>query len=328
MPRTVRTENVMLSALCCLLLSAAPSAGQDSTGGAGHEDQAAGTPAPGLRRRPPQKATTTMNMDGTADTVTIFGVTYVGVRVTHVGRGGLAELAGVQPGDVLLSLNTYTVRNATHADRVLNQIPSGNLEIVFARPCQEPGATPSQDGAKCYKLIETRIDYLNPYREFSRVLLISPAARHQSPARLEARMMELINLDRSAHAERRTRLVPLRLNQVLSSLARDKAAELVTKGLSGRGSPELQTLSRRLQQGGFEGKVGANILTGVLTVDEAQEKFMSEPADDPSNHRANILNPDFRYAGVGVAVRPDNTLVVVQVFTREKPERTNEPVQP
>jgi uncharacterized protein YkwD len=87
-------------------------------------------------------------------------------------------------------------------------------------------------------------------------------------------------------------------------------------------------LSRRLQQGGFEGKVGANILTGVLTVEEAQEKFMSEPADDPSNHRANILNPDFRYAGVGVAVRPDNTLVVVQVFTREKPERTNEPVQP
>ncbi|HEY9869213.1 MAG TPA: CAP domain-containing protein, partial [Candidatus Obscuribacterales bacterium] len=240
----------------------------------------------------------------------------------------LAELAGIQPGDVLLSLNTYTVRNAIHADRVLNQIPSGNLEIVFARPCQEPAATRKQGEAQCYKLIENRIDYLNPYKEFSRVLLVSPAARQESPARLEARALELINLDRSAHGEGRARLVPLRLNPVLSSLARETAAELVKRGLAGHASHEVQSVSQRLKQAGFQGEVGENILTGVLTVEEAEEEFMSEPADDPTSHRANILNPDFRYAGVGIALRPDHTLVVVQVFTREKPEPANETAQP
>lgn len=319
----------LAGALCCWFLAVAPSGAEDATAGSRwQQGETAGASLPGSGRRPPRKATTTMNMDGTACTVPIFGVTYMGVRVTHVGRSGLAELAGIKPGDVLLSLNTYSVRNAIHADRLLNQMPSGNLEIVFARPCQEPAATGKQGVAKCYKLIESRIDYVNPYKEFSRVLLVSPAGRHESPARLEARAMELINLDRSSHGEGRARLLPLRPSPVLTSLARETAAELVKRGPSGQASHGVESASQRLKQAGFQGEVGENILTGVLTVEEAQEEFMSEPADDLTSHRANILNPDFRYVGVGIALRPDHTLVVVQVFTREKPEPTNQSVEP
>ena len=63
-----------------------------------------------------------------------------------------------------------------------------------------------------------------------------------------------------------------------------------------------------------------NIAAGMLSPEEAQTTFMSEPADDPSNHRGNIVNPAWRYAGVGMARTKAGTLVIVQTFSNSVPD--------
>ena len=47
-----------------------------------------------------------------------------GVRVQQVGPGIAAE-AGVQPGDVLLSLNNQSIKDAAHLRRLVRELPAG-----------------------------------------------------------------------------------------------------------------------------------------------------------------------------------------------------------
>jgi uncharacterized protein YkwD len=54
--------------------------------------------------------------------------------------------------------------------------------------------------------------------------------------------------------------------------------------------------------------LGENVGSGP-SVEAVQAAFMNSPG-----HRANILNPEFNWAGAGVAVSGNGTVFVVQVF--------------
>jgi uncharacterized protein YkwD len=54
--------------------------------------------------------------------------------------------------------------------------------------------------------------------------------------------------------------------------------------------------------------LGENVGSGP-SVEAIQAAFMNSPG-----HRANILNPEFNWAGAGVAVAGNGTVYVVQVF--------------
>lgn len=102
----------------------------------------------------PRRLSTTLNIDGERAQLNILGSRYQGVRLTHVGPKGVAKTAGLAPGDILLSLNSHTVASADLADQILNQLPSGDLNVVFARNLKGN-----------FQMMETRIRYINPYRE-------------------------------------------------------------------------------------------------------------------------------------------------------------------
>lgn len=57
-----------------------------------------------------------------------------------------------------------------------------------------------------------------------------------------------------------------------------------------------------------------------LGIEKVHDHFMSEPADDPQNHRANILNPHFNEVGNGVALIPQkHELIFVTDFCGKEP---------
>ena len=85
-------------------------------------------------------------------------------------------------------------------------------------------------------------------------------------------------------------------------------------------NPEGQGPQERLRKAGIATPLAENILSGALTPEEAHDEFMNEPADDPYNHRGNILNHAFRYVGIGIARNRDQTLVLVETFARAVPQ--------
>jgi uncharacterized protein YkwD len=57
-------------------------------------------------------------------------------------------------------------------------------------------------------------------------------------------------------------------------------------------------------------KLGENVGRGP-SIDAVYQGFLDSPG-----HRANLLDPTFNWVGTGVAISPDGTVVVVQVFAR------------
>jgi uncharacterized protein YkwD len=57
-------------------------------------------------------------------------------------------------------------------------------------------------------------------------------------------------------------------------------------------------------------KLGENVGRGS-SIDAVFQGFLNSPG-----HRANLLDPAFNWVGTGVAVSPDGTVIVVQVFAR------------
>jgi serine protease Do len=66
-----------------------------------------------------------------------------GVRVQQVGPGIAAE-AGVQPGDILISLNRQPVKNVAHLQQLVKQLPAGKRAPLLVK----------RDGGSLYLALE------------------------------------------------------------------------------------------------------------------------------------------------------------------------------
>lgn len=261
---------------------------------------------------PPQRITTTLNIDGMPTTVSILGTTYNGVRLTHIGMNSLAGTAGLKLEDILLSLNEHNTVSPESADRILNRMPSGDLRIGFARKV---------DGQA--KVMETRVRYFNPMREQKRRYYLQPMGQeHPAPLEpadmLEAKLLTLMNSDR-LNALPKVKLAPFKVSPKLGRLARDYADAMARQGFFSDKDPKGRDLAWRAGSLGLAGDVAESAVCNVASVEEAETLFMSEPPDNPNNRRGHILDPRFAYVGAGVARSENDSLVVVQLFSARPP---------
>jgi hypothetical protein len=104
-------------------------------------------------RLPPQRLSTTLNIDGSTTTLSLSGARYSGVRLTKVSPSGVAASAGLKPEDILLTLNERNVSSPDGADALLNKLPSGDLRFSFARKINGK-----------FQIVESRVRYINPLR--------------------------------------------------------------------------------------------------------------------------------------------------------------------
>lgn len=91
---------------------------------------------------------------------------------------------------------------------------------------------------------------------------------------------------------------PLRANSLLDKAAQRHAEDMLARGYFAHESPQKKTVRERAREAGYDWRtVGENIAEGQFTVDEVMRTWMNSPG-----HRRNILDPDFKELGVGLAL--------------------------
>lgn len=111
--------------------------------------------------------------------------------------------------------------------------------------------------------------------------------------RVRAEMLARVNAER-----KKAGAPPLRSNSRLDLAAQRHAEDMLARSYFAHGSPEKKTVRERATAADYDWRlIGENIAEGQLSIDEVMETWMNSPG-----HRKNILNPDFRELGVGLAL--------------------------
>jgi uncharacterized protein YkwD len=117
-----------------------------------------------------------------------------------------------------------------------------------------------------------------------------------SPQQLDS--FQRINYDRTDNG-----LVGLSINDTLMA-----KAQAWSDHLASIGTLQHSLLAQSVDPGWW--MLGENVGSGP-SIEAIEQAFMRSPG-----HRANILNPEFNWAGTGVSVSSNGTVFVVQVFAK------------
>jgi uncharacterized protein YkwD len=152
---------------------------------------------------------------------------------------------------------------------------------------------------------------------------------------LEERIHESINAERV-----RNRLPGLELDQDLSRIARAHSLDMATRSFFDHVNPEGKTPSDRGDAGGFPCRKG--LADGSYAIGLAENIFQNNLYDrvmfvdgkpsyawnslehiaattvrgwmDSRGHRTNILNRSYDRSGIGIALTPDDKVLITQLF--------------
>lgn len=110
-------------------------------------------------------------------------------------------------------------------------------------------------------------------------------------------------------------LLPLKWNDTLAAAAIGHARDMADRGYFSHNSPEGSAPSDRARAAGYSTYggdhiyVGENLARGYADPDSTLAAWMVSPG-----HRQNVLWPQYREIGVGVAVRENGSLYWAQLF--------------
>ena len=117
-------------------------------------------------------------------------------------------------------------------------------------------------------------------------------ARLADRAKVEAEMLARVNAVR-----RNAGLPPFAPNPLLDRISQEHAEDMLTRSYSGHRTPEGLGPSDRARADGYKVGIGENIVEQRFSAEEALEAWLGSPG-----HRRNILDPDCREMGLGLAV--------------------------
>ena len=112
----------------------------------------------------------------------------------------------------------------------------------------------------------------------------------QLAVKAEVRMLEMLNRSRVAAG-----LTPLHSDPTLESVARAHSLDMYRRAYFSHHDPERQSPFDRLKAAGVVYVTAGENIAYSPDVGQAEESLMRSP-----DHRANILNPDFRCVGIGI----------------------------
>lgn len=111
-------------------------------------------------------------------------------------------------------------------------------------------------------------------------------------ARIAAEMLARVN-----EARRRAGLWPLAPNPLLDRVSQQHAEDMLRRSYFAHRTPEGLGPSDRARAGGYRSGIGENIVEQRFSVQEALDAWLKSPG-----HRKNILDPNCRELGLGLAV--------------------------
>jgi uncharacterized protein YkwD len=110
--------------------------------------------------------------------------------------------------------------------------------------------------------------------------------------RVEAEMLARIN-----DVRRRQGLAPLAASPLLDRVSQEHAEDMLLRSYFGHQSPEGLGPTERARADGYRSGIGENIVEQRFSTAEALEAWLNSPG-----HRRNILDPDSREMGLGLAI--------------------------
>jgi uncharacterized protein YkwD len=123
-------------------------------------------------------------------------------------------------------------------------------------------------------------------------------------ADLESRMLQMVNEERIKKG-----LKPLAPDPELTEVARAHSRDMLARGYFAHATPEGGTLADRMRKARLRYIAAGENLAFAQTLPIAHDGLMDSPG-----HRANILQPRFRRAGIGVLDAGKYGLMVTQNF--------------
>jgi uncharacterized protein YkwD len=117
-------------------------------------------------------------------------------------------------------------------------------------------------------------------------------ARLTDRERITAEMLARVN-----EVRRRAGLWPLRPNPLLERISQEHAEDMLRRSYSGHQTPEGLGPWDRARAGGYRSGIGENIVEQRFSAEEALKSWLGSPG-----HRKNILDPNCREMGLGLAV--------------------------
>lgn len=246
-----------------------------------------------------------------------------GFYITSVGPTGNWRVIGLQPGDLLLSVDRNSIEDAESADNAIRKSAGNMSRIVFVRP--------ESDGTPKFITMKTTIPNGDDVNAPASAIEPTPAIMRKEAAdgastldrnsiqALEAYGGELINRDRNKEHSQ-----PIEMNEKLTHLARDYAQYLINTNTfahidqQGR-NPEQRAAEHGIPSGVYENLAYQTYGLGDerTMIDREEAQMMAEPRGQ-QNHRGNIVNPKHCCMGVGIA-RNGDRLVMVHEFTDTPP---------
>lgn len=137
------------------------------------------------------------------------------------------------------------------------------------------------------------------------------AATRSAPvptAEAEARIFALINRDRRAAG-----LAPLAIDRQLTEIARAHSRDMADHDFIGHVSPTTGNAADRVKRAGAQPELLLENVGQAYTPDELHKSLMTSPG-----HRSNVLNPQVKRVGIGVAhgksAPGTHPLLVTQLF--------------
>jgi uncharacterized protein YkwD len=145
---------------------------------------------------------------------------------------------------------------------------------------------------------------------------IAPSTPADRAGRVESRMLDLINGDRTAASsfqETKGRANPLHWDARLAAVARAHSEEMARNGYFSHQGLDGSTPAVRVSRAGIQWRATGENIAKTGDVVQAEALFMNEPKFQ-HNHRGNILKPNYSHVGVGIAKAPDGALYITQEF--------------
>lgn len=173
---------------------------------------------------------------------------------------------------IFLVINTTNVWATDLSKELTNESPRRNEQT-------SPGTTPNRSTIE------------NPSREIK----LTPE---------EARIFELINQERA-----KAGLPQLKIDSVLTELAREKSWDMVSHNYFGHYSERLGTIHDQLKLKAVPYCKAAENLAGGPNLSKTFRRLLASPA-----HRSNLLNPNFKRIGIGIAKGSAYGKMMTQVF--------------
>lgn len=242
-----------------------------------------------------------------------------GILITDVSSDGAAARFGISTGDVLLTLNQRVVTTSRDADRILQDTAAGNVQVAFAHP--------SDAGLQLYN---TSFAFTGGAVASSSSGGGASSSSHSNSGsgkgtdlssqipNAESQMLGVINQDRSSE-----KAPAISSNGALSSLARAHAQDMAAKKFFNHVNREGLNPQDRANRAGvgpvFENIAFASGVSDLFSAaQDAERRMMSEPPNQ-QNHRSNIIDPNHKTVGVGIAVSKDGVFYLVQEFSNGSP---------